>query len=70
MKITGAMLDTLKAINAHERAGRIGADPDLYPTRTIVALTKRNLIRPNVDGSVRLTLDALRVIATSEGYAF
>jgi hypothetical protein len=65
--LSSTMLDTLCAILAHENAGRIGANPDMYPTSTIVALTSRGLIEPNVDGSVRLT-PAGRV-ATGPNYA-
>jgi hypothetical protein len=49
------MFETLRAIAAHEDAGRIGALREWYPARTIVALAMRGLIEPNVDGSRRLT---------------
>lgn len=55
MKMSAMMLDTLRAIAEHEKMGRIGALPSLYPTRTIIALGRRDLIEPNVDGSRRLT---------------
>lgn len=54
-KLSRSMLEVLEAIAQHERNGMIGAMPELYNQNTILALSKRDLIEPNVDGSRRLT---------------
>jgi hypothetical protein len=65
--ISLAMRDVLVAIAVHERGGMIGAMPNLYPFRTMVALDRRGLITPNVDGSRRLTAAGWSAIGVERG---
>lgn len=68
MQVTSAMFDTLSAIVAHDRTGR-AADPDFYPTGSILALVRRNLICRDECGWVRPTLDGIRLVCGVEGHA-
>ncbi len=54
MKITSSMWAVLEVIERHGRVGR-SADPDFYPTRTMLAVIRRGLVERMADGSVRLT---------------
>jgi len=55
MKLTFQMCAELEHIAASERAGFLGLDIDQIPSKTYLALSRRKLIKPNVDGSVSLT---------------
>ncbi len=65
MKLSSAMFDVLNAVVAHSRRGCY-ADPDMYPTRTIIALQRRGLIRTVAGGNVTPALDGLRLVAAQE----
>ena len=66
--LSHGMIDTLEAIVAHDRRGH-SADPDLYPTRSVLALIRRGLIERMSDGYVRPTLKGVRVVCALEGTA-
>jgi hypothetical protein len=55
MRLSEQMWQALELIASIERDGWLGADPDLIPQGTYLALSRRGLIEPNEDGSVRLS---------------